>query len=460
VNGESAESPQASEIPADDPDRGEAGHARAVGAAAAPRRVSWGWPEAAVLALSLALRVVIISHATPQLVADARDYHALAESLLASRSYQQQYDGETTAYHGLTFYAYRMPGYPIFLALVYGVFGWRPLYAYLANVLCDLVAEIFALLIGRRLFGRSVGLAAQALFALHVLWTPALMTESLFTALFAALAFLVVSGRVAASVTTALGFGCVLAASVFVRPIALAVVPAALWRIARARSFGGAALLGVLALAPSALGLAGWAARNHARLGEVVLFSTNLAFHNSREFPIDRAGIVRAAVSRGLNEARINRLLFGEIGQAVRRAPGRAAGIYLRRVVELFSPRRPRNHLWWHAFEGPGGSRLVTRLYRSLALQYLVTYPLALVGTVVLLRRGRSSGGLWSLIGSFALVHALVSNGNLRFAAPLYPLFCVLAGCGIAALVAGQPAVRDRLGGGPGRGRERDSVSR
>jgi hypothetical protein len=31
---------------------------------------------------------------------------------------------------------------------------------------------------------------------------------------------------------------------------------------------------------------------------------------------------------------------------------------------------------------------------------------------------------------SFALLHALVSNGNLRFAAPLYPLFAVLAAGG------------------------------
>jgi hypothetical protein len=76
-----------------------------------------------------------------------------------------------------------------------------------------------------------------------------------------------------------------------------------------------------------------------------------------------------------------------------------------------------------------------------MASQYLVTYPLALVGTAVLVRRGSASGGLRSLIGSFALVHALVSNGNLRFAAPLYPLVCVLAGCAIAALVAGAGAV-------------------
>ncbi|HLE43674.1 MAG TPA: hypothetical protein VJB36_06645 [Methylomirabilota bacterium] len=413
-----------------------------------PRRLAWGWPEVAVFGFALALRLVIVSHATWQPVGDTRDYHAFAESLLSGRGYQQRYAGETAAYHGLTFHAYRMPGYPVFLALVYGLFGWRPLYAYLANVLCDLVTAVFTLLIGRRLGGRGIGLAAQALFALHVIWTPALMTESLFTALFAGLVFLVVSGRVAASATAALGFGGVLAASLFVRPIALTVVPVALARIVRTRGLGGAALLGVLALAPSALALAGWAVRNHARLGEVVLFSTNLGLHNSREFPIDRALIVRAAVSRGLNEAQINRLLLGEIGQAVRRAPGRAAGIYLRRVVEVFSPRRPRTHLWSRAFEGPGGSRLVTRLYRGLALQYLVTYPLALVGTAVLVRRGCFFGGLWSLIGSFALVHALVSNGNLRFAAPLYPLVCVLAGCGIAGLVAGGVRCARRRAGG------------
>jgi 4-amino-4-deoxy-L-arabinose transferase-like glycosyltransferase len=114
----------------------------------------------AVFAFSLALRLVIVSHATWHPVGDTRDYHAFAESLLSGRGYQQRYAGETAAYHGLTFHAYRMPGYPVFLALVYGLFGWRPLYAYLANVLCDLVTAVFTLLIGRRLGGRGIGLAA------------------------------------------------------------------------------------------------------------------------------------------------------------------------------------------------------------------------------------------------------------------------------------------------------------
>jgi len=411
---------------------------------ARPAPLPLGWPEAAILVFSLVLRVVIVGHATWHPVADTRDYHALAESLLAGRGYQQEYAGETAAYRGLTFRAYRMPGYPVFLALVYGLFGWRPIHAYLANVLCDLVAEILVLLTGRRLFGPGVGRVAQMLFALHVIWTPALMTESLFTALFAGLAFLVVTGRVAAHAVAALGFGCLLAAALFVRPIALAVVPAALWRMVRSGGAGSVALLCALALAPSAAAVAGWAARNHARLGEVVLFSTNLGLHNSREFPIDRAGIVRAAVARGLNEAQIDRLLRGEIKQAVQRSPGRAAAIYLRRVVELFSPVRPRADLWRRGFEGPGSARLVTWLYRGLALQYLVTYPLALVGTALLLRRGQPTGGLWPLIASFALIHALVSNGNLRFAAPLYPLFCVLAGYGVVGSI-GSPWHRTLL---------------
>jgi hypothetical protein len=391
---------------------------------------AWGWPEVAILAGSLGLRLAIVAHATWQPIADTRDYHALAESLLAGRGYEQRYDGETAAYRGLTFYAYRMPGYPVFLALVYRVLGWRPLHAYLANVACDLVAEVLVLLMARRLFGRRVALWAQTLFALHVIWTPSLTTEALFTALFAALALLIVTGRVAAGPGAAFAFGAFLAAALFVRPIALAAVPMALVRLAQARGAAGAVLLGGLALAPSAVALGAWAARNQARLGEVVVFSTNLGLHNSREFPIDRAGLVREAVSRGANEAEINRILLGEIGQAIRRAPGQAAGIYLRRVVELFSPRRPRAELWRTTFRGPEGSELVNRLYRGLALQYWVTYPLALIGTAVLVARRHSSGGLFPLIVSFALLHALVSNGNLRFSAPLYPLFAVLAAGG------------------------------
>jgi hypothetical protein len=392
------------------------------------RERNWGWAEVALLGVSLALRLFLVSQATWQPVADTRDYHALARSLLAGEGYRQVYDGETLAYHGLTFHAYRMPGYPAVLAAVYGLLGWRTVHAYLANVAFDLAGQVAALALARRLFGRRVALWSQGLLTLHLIWTPSLQTEPLFTALFTGLALLVLTGPRPLRPARTLGVGVLLAAATFVRPIALCVVPVALWREARREGLARAAALSCLLILPTTLALGAWGARNHARLGQVVLLSTNLGLHNSREFAIDRATLVREAVARGANEAEVNRLLLAEIGGIVRRTPALAAGIYVRRVAEIFSPRRPRTELWRSTFPGRGLARGARQLYRTLALQYWITYPLAIAGAVLSLRARPEARGLLALIGSFALVHALVSHGNLRFAAPLYPLLAILAG--------------------------------
>jgi hypothetical protein len=114
-------------------------------------------------------------------------------------------------------------------------------------------------------------------------------------------------------------------------------------------------------------------------------------------------------------------------------------------VAEIFSPRRPRTELWRSTFQGRGAPRAARTLYRALALQYWITYPLALLGAVFLYRERRDTGGLLPLIGSFALVHALVSHGNLRFGAPLYPLLAILAGHALTRLTArGHPAPATR----------------
>jgi hypothetical protein len=35
---------------------------------------------------------------------------------------------------------------------------------------------------------------------------------------------------------------------------------------------------------------------------------------------------------------------------------------------------------------------------------------------------------VWAILSSYVLAHAVVSDGNFRLAAPLYPLLCLFAG--------------------------------
>ena len=399
-----------------------------------PTRAEW-----ALLALALVLRVWLVAHATWLPVSDTRDYHDLARSLASGKGYVQVYQGERAEYRGLAFHAFRMPGYPAFLAALYSLLGWDPIVGYAANVACELGTQLLVLALGHRLLGRAGSVAAQALFASHVVWTPSLMTESLFTLLFTALVLMIATGRPTASPAGAAGFGLLLTVALFVRPIAVAALPVALGRALRTRPVRRGVLLAVLALAPVVLGLAAWSARNHARLGSVVILTTNLGAHNAPSFGIDRARIVEDSRRQGLNEAAINDTLVAEIGRAVIASPAWAVGLYAWRAVDLFSLGRPwevRALLSTRTFAPPDGSPGAHLAYRLLLFQYYLTYPLALAGAILLARERRPLRGVWAVLGSYVLAHAVVSDGNFRLAAPLYPLLCLFAGHGIARMGA------------------------
>jgi hypothetical protein len=399
-----------------------------------PTRAEW-----ALLAVALFLRVWLVAHATWLPVSDTRDYHELARSLASGRGYVQTYEGERPEYRGLTFHAFRMPGYPALLVGLYSLFGWNPLVGYAANVVWELGTQLLLLALGRQLLGPAGSVAAQALFATHVVWSASLMTESLFTLLFTALVLMIVRGQLVASFTGAAGFGLVLAGALFVRPIAVAILPVALARALRARPGRRGALLAVLILAPATLGVTAWAIRNYQHFGSVVILTTNLGAHNAPSFGIDRARIVSESRRRGLDEVAINEVLVSEIGRVVAESPVWAAWLYVRRTLALFSLGRPwevRALLATRTFAPPDGSPIVHWVYNALLFQYYATYPLALVGAVLLARERRRLQGVWAIVASYALTHALVSHGNFRLAAPLYHLLCLFAGHAIARLGA------------------------
>ena len=397
-----------------------------------PTRLEW-----ALLAVALALRLWLVSQATWLPVSDTNDYHQLARSLANGDGYVQAYEGSRPEYRGLTFRAFRMPGYPTLLAALYSVFGWDPMVGYAANIACELGTQLLLLALGRQLLSPGASLAAQALFATHVDWSASLMTESLFTFLFTALVLMVVRGWPVASAASAASFGLLMAGALFVRPIAVAALPLALSQIFRTRPARRAAVLAALILAPAALGLTAWAARNHQQLGSVAILTTNLGAHNAPSFGLDRARLVWESRQKGLDEVGINAVLLTEIQRVVVDSPVSSAGLYVRRALELLSLSRPWEIRALHArrtFTSSDGSLAAHYAYNVLLFQYYATYPFALAGAILLARERRGLHGLWAIVGTYALTHALVSDGNFRLAAPLYEILCLFAGYAIVWL--------------------------
>ena len=167
-----------------------------------------------------------------------------------------------------------------------------------------------------------------------------------------------------------------------------------------------------------------------------MVFTTNLGTHNAPFFGIDRARIVENGRRQGLNEAEINDALVAEIGRTVAAAPAWAAALYVRSVRSISSRSggRGRSAPSWRPARSrpPDGSPGAHRVYGALLFQYYLTYPLALAGAILLARERRPLRGVWAILVSYVLAHAVVSDGNFRLAAPLYPLFCLFAGHAIA----------------------------
>jgi 4-amino-4-deoxy-L-arabinose transferase-like glycosyltransferase len=109
-----------------------------------------------LLAVATALHVAwVLVAPRPAISSDADSYHQLATHLAEGGGYVA--DG-----HVITNY---VPGYPIFLAGIYAVFGHNPLVGYLANALLVVGAALAVALLAERAFGRGRGWMAGALIA-------------------------------------------------------------------------------------------------------------------------------------------------------------------------------------------------------------------------------------------------------------------------------------------------------
>ncbi len=227
----------------------------------------------AALLAGLALRALFIAHHA-RFSGDALVYGDLAQNMLAHHVFGFSEDVIRPT-------LIRLPGYPLFLALCFSLFGDGNYLAVLwVQVAIDLTSCVLLGLLAAKLMGRRAGLAALWLAVLCPFtanYAAAVLTETC-TLICVALAFFALECWIAAwragraGTRWAMLTGAALAGSVLLRPdqglLAAAVVPAMLWvglrprGLARHRSIGLRLLPAVLASLAVALPLALWGARN------------------------------------------------------------------------------------------------------------------------------------------------------------------------------------------------------
>jgi 4-amino-4-deoxy-L-arabinose transferase-like glycosyltransferase len=188
---------------------------------------------------------------------DGYHYDELARSLLAGEGYELS--GEPSAF--------RAPGFPLFLALVYGLSAKSYLAVYLSLCMLGALTVHCTWRVGSMLAGERAGRLAGLLMALyppHVYMATIFASENLFTALLAVFLLLVAQRRAPAA-------GVCLGALILTRPFALLALPLLLlacWR-------GGERRLGVWLVAGTLVCLLPWTVRNQIALDQPVLLTTS-----------------------------------------------------------------------------------------------------------------------------------------------------------------------------------------
>lgn len=134
-----------------------------------------------ILLSAFVLRLALLLIETQPLRSDSLTYHNIAVSILSG---DYSHDGRTTALV--------VPGYPVFLAGIYSLFGEGQFGVRLVQSFLDVLTCYFFFLVCRKFFDEKYSLTALSVFAFfpsNALYTQTVLTETLF-GLFAMLVFL------------------------------------------------------------------------------------------------------------------------------------------------------------------------------------------------------------------------------------------------------------------------------
>jgi len=410
-------------------------------------------PLLAIIVLSLLLRVgtsLLLADDLEELpgTGDQLSYHTLAIRVLSGDGFSFGTDWwpDTQSGAPTAHWSYL---YTLYLASVYAIFGVHPIAARLIQATSvGILQPLFAYLLGRRLFGEFVGLAAgvvAAVYAYFVYYSATLMTEPFYIAVILVSLYLAIRLTDSAKQESsrpfglALLLGLVLGLAVLLRQVFLLFVPILLfwvWWANDRRSAWVAILPGLVV----ALMVLPFTLYNSARFDSFVLLNTNAGFaffwanhpiYGTRFEPIlpDQMGDYQELIPeelRGLNEAALDRELL-------RRGLGFVVDDPVR-YLRLSLSRIPAYFMFWPS----GASSAVSNLARVLSFGLFL--PFMLYG-LIKAWSDRRMGALREPVGLLALfiivysaIH-LLSWSLIRYRLPVDAVLVIFAGYALADLV-------------------------
>lgn len=202
-----------------------------------------------------------------ELFPDGKEYDALGLSLASGSGYEQHHAPDT----------FRPPGYPLFLAAVYALFGHSFAAVKILQSLLGAGTCVMILLLGERLFTRRVGVIAGAIAAVYpflVVYTGFMLSEGLFIFLSTIFLFALVRLRETFSLRWVAAAGLMLGLMNLTRPVAL-LLPALLfcWLWIELGSKRRAAIIAATLMLWMMVPILPWTVRNYLVTHSFILIS-------------------------------------------------------------------------------------------------------------------------------------------------------------------------------------------
>ncbi len=383
----------------------------------------------AIVGLAVVVRIVaIVSIDHPQKVprslaeSDAPTYYLLAENLLKGIGYRYGPDLEPTAK--------RTPGYPLFIAGIFRIFGRN--FNAIRGVQCALEAVttflVFALcsLLFRNSVAGLLGSLAYALYPPGILSSTYIMTESLYAFLLTGFTVCLVIALLSRTKSLALAAGIIFGLATLTRPVGL-VLPWALLAVGVIIRRNSWKLLAIMVLG-FLVTMLPWAARNHRIYGKWIITSTlvgaNLykgnhlptqgAFFTSTDslFPPD----LRNRLS-GKDEVTRDSILREEALKTIMSNKKQVAALMLKKIVRL----------WFNLGYGrkPSGRSVLLAIAHALMLAF------AIYGLEVMPPAGKFLSFVPLTIIVVSTLAYLAVAAEVRFVLPLVPLVLPFSAAGL-----------------------------
>jgi 4-amino-4-deoxy-L-arabinose transferase-like glycosyltransferase len=389
----------------------------------------------ALLAVALVIRLVWGLMQPPEIdsrLPDQAEYVEIAWSFLR---------GDGLKFYDTRFYqnayAYRMPGYPLFIAGM----GGSIRVVRVAQAILDTSTILAAYLLARRWLSKSPSLVAAAFVAFNpflIYFSALILTETLFTSLLVWGCVLLVWHP------NFLWGGIVLALSILVRPSAVAL-PVLLGFISLFVNYTPGLIettgrrwlrlpVGTTMILLTVLVLAPWAIRNKGKLGHFIWLTTNGGvtrydgFHPGATGTSDQS-FLRQPEMRYLRryseverDAYLSQQAHLWIRETMHHDSQRLLRLTAMKIARTWSPI---------PLSAEFGSR---RLYKIVASVYSI--PLFALGVVGLWAARMPRSAKFFLLAPalyFTMIHA-ASVGSLRYRVPAEPLLAVLAAAGLMTL--------------------------